>query len=216
MTNLDRMVFVVDDDASVRDAIGNLLESVGVPALMFESTEEFMHAERPEAPACLVLDVRLPGKSGLEFQADLQKTGVDIPIIFITAYGDIPMTKRAMKGGAIEFLTKPFEKKDLLDAIEHGLDRDRRRREERADLSLLQSHLDELTSREREVMNLVVAGLINKQIATQLGLSEVTVKIHRGRVMQKMRVASLADLVRTAEKLKALSPRMNKSFSWLL
>jgi FixJ family two-component response regulator len=202
MAEANPIVFVVDDDASVRDAIGNLLESIGVRAQMFSSTEEFMQARRPEAPGCLVLDVRLPGKSGLEFQEELEKAGLEIPIIFITAHGDIPMTKRAMKAGAIEFLTKPFEKKDLLDAIAHGLERDRLRRQERADLSILQSRLDELTPREREVMDLVVAGLINKHIASQFGLSEVTVKIHRGRVMQKMQAASLADLVRIAEKLK--------------
>ena len=202
MTDLEPIVFVVDDDASVRDAIGNLLESVGIRAQMFGSTEEFMRAQRPDVPSCLILDVRLPGTSGLEFQEQLEKAGVEIPIIFITAHGDIPMTKRAMKAGAIEFLTKPFEKKDLLDAVAHGLERDRLSRQERADLFLLQSRLDQLTSREREVMDLVVAGLINKQIATQLGLSEVTVKIHRGRVMQKMQAASLADLVRIAEKLK--------------
>ena len=202
MTDLEPIVFVVDDDASVRDAIGNLLESVGIRAQMFGSTEEFMRAQRPDVPSCLILDVRLPGTSGLEFQEQLEKAGVEIPIIFITAHGDIPMTKRAMKAGAIEFLTKPFEKKDLLDAVAHGLERDRLSRQERADLFLLQSRLDQLTSREREVMDLVVSGLINKQIATQLGLSEVTVKIHRGRVMQKMQAASLADLVRIAEKLK--------------
>ena len=202
MTDLEPIVFAVDDDASVRDAIGNLFESVGIRVQMFGSTEEFMRAQRPEVPCCLILDVRLPGTSGLEFQEQLEEVGVELPIIFITAHGDIPMTKRAMKAGAIEFLTKPFEKKDLLDAVAQGLERDRLGRQERADLFLLQSRLDQLTSREREVMDLVVAGLINKQIATQLGLSEVTVKIHRGRVMQKMQAASLADLVRIAEKLK--------------
>lgn len=205
MTETNPIVFVVDDDASVRDALANLLDSVGISAQMFRSTEEFMHAARPDAPACLVLDVRLPGRSGLEFQEELKKAGVEIPIIFITAHGDIPMTKRAMKAGAIEFLTKPFGKKDLLDAIAHGLDRDRLRRKEQANLSVLQSRLDELTPRERQVMDLVVTGLINKQIATQLELSEVTVKIHRGRVMQKMQAASLADLVRIAEKMKPRS-----------
>src|SRR3984957_16295250 len=155
MTERQPTVFVVDDDASVRDAIGNLLESVGISAQMFGSTEEFMQTPPLDAPKCLVLDVRLPGKSGLEFQQELKTSGREIPIIFITAHGDIPMTKRAIKAGAIEFLTKPFEKKDLLDAIEHGLERDRVRRRERAELSILQSHLDELTPREREVMDLV-------------------------------------------------------------
>ncbi len=201
MTETNSIVFVVDDDASVRDAIANLLESVGVRAQMFGSTEEFVRATRPEIPSCLVLDVRLPGKSGLEFQDELERGGIEIPIIFITAHGDIPMTKRAIKAGAIEFLTKPFDKQDLLNAIQHGFERDRVRREERAELAVLQSRLDELTPREREVMNLVVTGLINKQIATQLEVSEVTVKIHRGRVMQKMQAASLADLVRIADKL---------------
>jgi RNA polymerase sigma factor (sigma-70 family) len=206
MTDPKPTVFVVDDDASVRDAIGNLLESVGVCAKVFGSTEEFMQARRIEAPKCLVLDVRLPGKNGLDFQAELESAGVEIPIIFITAYGDIPMTKRAMKGGAIEFLTKPFEKQDLLVAISNGLERDRVHREQLAELAIVQSRLDELSPREREVMDLVVTGLINKEIAAHLGLSEVTVKIHRGRVMQKMQAASFADLVRTAERLKP-SPR---------
>jgi FixJ family two-component response regulator len=207
MSETHPTVFVVEDDASVRDAIGNLLESVGIRSQMFGSTAEFVQGKRHEAPGCLVLDIRLPGKNGLDFQEELQKAGVDIPIIFITAHGDIPMTKRAMKAGAIEFLTKPFEKKDLLDAIEHGLERDRVRRQEKAELSSLESRMNQLTLREREVMDLVVSGLINKQIATQLGLSEVTVKIHRGRVMQKMQVASLADLVRIAEKLKSIHRR---------
>lgn len=207
MSETHPTVFVVEDDASVRDAIGNLLESVGIRSQMFGSTAEFVQGKRHEAPGCLVLDIRLPGKNGLDFQEELQKAGVDIPIIFITAHGDIPMTKRAMKAGAIEFLTKPFEKKDLLDAIEHGLERDRVRRQEKAELSSLESRINQLTLREREVMDLVVSGLINKQIATQLGLSEVTVKIHRGRVMQKMQVASLADLVRIAEKLKSIHRR---------
>jgi FixJ family two-component response regulator len=211
MTEANQVVFVVDDDASVRDAIGNLLESVGLCAQMFSSTEEFMQAQRPEVPACLVLDIRLPGKNGLEFQEELKKASIEIPIIFITAHGDIPMTKRAMKAGAIEFLTKPFEKQDLLNAIEHGVARNRLQRQERAEFSVIQARLNELTSREREVMDLVVSGLINKQIATHLGLSEITVKIHRGRVMQKMQVASLADLVRVAEKLKVLSPQISIS-----
>ncbi|MBZ5547224.1 MAG: response regulator [Acidobacteriia bacterium] len=195
-------IFVVDDDASVRDAISNLLEAVGLRAKLFASTEEFWKAPRPNGPSCLVLDVRLPGVSGLEFQEQLAKANLSIPIIFITAHGDVPMTSRAMKAGAIEFLMKPFQKEDLLAAVHHGLDRDRIRREEQAEVSILQSRVEQLTSREREVMDLVVTGLINKQIGAQLGLSEVTVKIHRSRVMQKMEAASLADLVRMSDKLK--------------
>jgi len=199
--------FVVDDDASVRDAIGNLLESVGLRAKMFGSTEEFWKAPRPNGPSCLILDVRLPGASGLEFQEQLAKAGVSIPVIFITAHGDVPMTSRAMKAGAIEFLMKPFQKEELLAAVRHGLERDRIQREEQAEVSILQSRVEQLTSREREVMDLVVTGLINKQIGAQLGLSEVTVKIHRSRVMQKMEAASLAELVRMSDKLK---PRLRK------
>ena len=195
-------IFVVDDDASVRDAISNLLEAVGLRAKLFASTEEFWKAPRPNGPSCLVLDVRLPGVSGLEFQEQLAKANLSLPIIFITAHGDVPMTSRAMKAGAIEFLMKPFQKEDLLAAVHHGLDRDRIRREEQAEVSILQSRVEQLTSREREVMDLVVTGLINKQIGAQLGLSEVTVKIHRSRVMQKMEAASLADLVRMSDKLK--------------
>lgn len=196
-------IFVVDDDASVRDAISNLLESVGLEAQVFASTEEFRQAPRPDAPSCLVLDVRLPGVNGLEFQETLQRDGIFIPIVFITAHGDVPMTARAMKAGAVEFLMKPFQKEDLLAAIHQALDRDRAWRQEHAHISSLRERFEQLTSREREVMDLVVSGLINKQIGAQLGLSEVTVKIHRGRVMQKMRASSLADLVRMYDKLKA-------------
>ncbi len=207
MADARPIIFVVDDDASVRDAISNLLESVGLRAKVFDSTEAFWKAPRPEAPSCLVLDVRLPGASGLEFQEQLAKANVSIPIIFITAHGDVPMTSRAMKAGAIEFLMKPFQKEDLLAAVRQGLDRDRVRREEQSEVSILQSRAEQLTSREREVMDLVVTGLINKQIGAQLGLSEVTVKIHRSRVMQKMEAASLADLVRMADKLTARERR---------
>lgn len=200
-------IFVVDDDASVRDAISNLLESVGLAAQVFPSTEDFCNAPRPEAPSCLVLDVRLPGVNGLDFQEFLEKSGISIPIIFITAHGDVPMTSRAMKAGAIEFLMKPFQKEDLLAAIHQGLERDRIWREEHAQISSLRDRFEQLSSREREVMDLVVSGLINKQIGAQLGLSEVTVKIHRGRVMQKMQAASLADLVRMSDKLKPRARR---------
>jgi len=200
-------IFVVDDDASVRDAISNLLESVGLQAQLFGSTEEFRNAPRPDAPSCLVLDVRLPGVNGLDFQEVLEKAGIFIPIIFITAHGDVPMTSRAMKAGAIEFLMKPFQKEDLLAAIDQGLERDRVWREEDAQISSLRERFRQLTSREREVMDLVVTGLINKQIGAQLGLSEVTVKIHRGRMMQKMQASSLAQLVRMSDKLK---PRLRR------
>jgi FixJ family two-component response regulator len=203
MANPSSVIYIIDDDLSVRDAIANLLEAVGLHAQGFGSTEEFLKASRPEVPSCLVLDVMLPGMNGLEFQESLEKRGISIPIIFITAHGDIPMTSRAMKAGAIEFLAKPFQKADLLSSIRHGLESDTARRSHQADISALQSKFDELTPREREVLDLVVTGMINKQIAANLGISEVTVKIHRRQVMQKMDAATLADLVRMADKLKS-------------
>jgi len=194
------VVFVIDDDASVREAVKNLLESVGLSVQVFKSTEEFRQTSRPDAPSCLVLDVRLPGNNGLELQEALAKGGIAIPIIFITAHGDVPMASRALKAGAIEFLLKPFQKEDLLTAIHHGLERDQIKREEQAEVAALRSRFDNLTAREREVMHLVVAGLTNKEVGAQLGISEITTKMHRGQVMRKMQADSLAGLVRMAQK----------------
>ncbi|MFY9688999.1 MAG: response regulator transcription factor [Candidatus Acidiferrales bacterium] len=207
MPETNPAIFVVDDDASVRDAISNLLESVGLHGETFASADEFLNAPRPEAPSCLILDVKLPGRNGLEVQQELQAIGIQIPIVFITAHGDVPMTSRAMKAGAVDFLAKPFQKKDLLDAVTQALERDRIQRQEQAELSILRARLDTLTPREREVMDLVVTGLMNKEAAAQLGLSEITVKVHRGRVMQKMEADSLASLVLMSEKLKPKSRR---------
>jgi len=201
MTNDKANVFVVDDDPSVRRALETLLRSVGHDVHLFSSAAEFMQAARPDAPGCLVLDVRLPGMSGLAFQQELAQAGIALPIIFITGHGDVPMTVRAIKAGAAEFLTKPFDDQVLLDAIHAALERDRERRREEASVSALQVRYDELTERERQVMKLVVAGWVNKRIAAELGLSVVTVKVHRAQVMRKMQAKSVAELVRMADQL---------------
>lgn len=201
MRNADAVVIIIDDDASMREAIMTLIETVGLNGHMYASGQEFLQHAPPDGPSCLVLDVRLPGLSGLNLQRELAMRGMDIPIIFITGHGDIPMSVQAMKAGAVEFLTKPFRDQDLLDAIAQALERDRAARRQRADMTALRQRYDTLTAREREVMRLTVAGLLNKQIASELGTSEKTVNIQRGRMMQKMQADSIAALVRIAEKL---------------
>ena len=207
MTEADAIVFVVDDDASVRQSLKNLVGSVGLRVEAFASAQEFLRSKLTDVPGCLVLDVRLPGLSGLDLQKRMADAGIEIPIIFITGHGDIPMTVQAMKAGAVEFLTKPFRDQDLLDAIQQALDRNRAAREQRAEIEELRSRLDSLTPREREVMGLVVAGLLNKQIAGELGTSETTIKIHRHQVMEKMSAGSLAELVRMADRLGIPTPK---------
>ena len=195
------IVFVIDDDASMRRALTNLFQSVGLKVEVFGSAPEMLQTKLPDVASCLVLDIRLPGLSGLDFQNELAKANIHIPIIFMTGHGDIPMTVRAMKGGAVDFLTKPFRDQDMLDAVVMAIERDRKRREVEKVVMDLQALFGTLTSREREVLALVATGLMNKQIAAELGLAEITVKIHRGHIMKKMGARSLADLVRKAETL---------------
>lgn len=201
MTEAVPIVFVVDDDPSVRRAIKRLIGSVGLQVELFGSAPEFLQARHSDVPSCLVLDIRLPGISGLDFQRTLADANLHIPIIFVTAHGDIPMTVRAMKAGAVEFLTKPFRDQDLLDAVHVALERDRARRQQEAELATLRKRLETLTPREREVLPLVVSGLLNKQIAAEIGTSETTVKVHRSQLMRKMGANSLAELVRLAERI---------------
>ena len=201
------IVFVVDDDPSVRRSIKRLIGSVGLQVELFGSAQEFLLSKRPDAPSCLVLDIRLPGISGLDFQHELAEANIHIPIIFITAHGDIPMTVRAMKAGAVEFLTKPFREQDLLDAIQLALERDRARRQGDAEIAVLRERFESLTPREREVLPWVVSGLLSKQIADAIGTSEASVKVHRSQLMRKMAADSVADLVRMAEKMGIPIPK---------
>jgi RNA polymerase sigma factor (sigma-70 family) len=204
MTQPASVVFVVDDDPSVRRAIKLLLESIGLEVELFGSAQEFLPSGSTKGPSCLVLDVRLPGVSGLDFQRQLAEANINIPIIFISAHGDVPMTVRAMKAGAVEFLTKPFRDQDLLDAVQSALERDRARRQREAGIATLRERFESLSAREREVVAMVVSGMLNKQIAAKIGITENTVKVHRSRAMEKMQAQSLADLVKMVERLGIL------------
>jgi FixJ family two-component response regulator len=207
MSETPPIVFVVDDEAAVGVSIKRLLHSVGLEARHFISASEFLRAKRPDAPGCLVLDVRLPDLSGLDLQQELAKANVDLPVIFVTGHADIPMTVRAMKAGAVEFLTKPFREQELLEAVQRAISRHRQTRDQRASMRVLQSRYELLTPREREVYPLVAGGLLNKQVAAELNASEKTIKVHRGQLMLKMEAHSLSDLIRMAEQLGVLSPR---------
>jgi FixJ family two-component response regulator len=198
---MEPIVFIVEDDASMRRALSNLFQSVGLEVALFGSASEMLQSKLPDVASCLVLDVRLPGLSGLDFQAELAKTNIQIPIIFMTGHGDIPMSVKAMKRGAVDFLTKPFRDQDMLDAVTAAIERDRKRREADKVVATLQARVETLTPREREIFALVSSGLMNKQIAGELGLAEITVKIHRGHITKKMGAKSLAELVRMAETL---------------
>jgi len=195
------IVFVIDDDAAIRQALRSLIRSVGLQVALFASPREFLEAKRPQVPSCLILDVRLPGKSGLDFQRELAEAGIHIPIIFITGHADVPMSVRAMKAGAVEFLTKPFRDQDMLDAIHQAVESDRRRWQQQTEIAGLRERFESLTPREREVLPLVVSGLPNKRVAAKIGTSETTAKVHRAQLMRKMGAASLPDLVRMAEKM---------------
>jgi FixJ family two-component response regulator len=207
MSETGGLVFIVDDDASLRESLKNLMRSVGLRVEPFASAQEFLRSKRPDVPGCLVLDVRLQGLSGLDLQKRMADSDIEMPIIFISGHGDIPMTVQAMKAGAVEFLTKPFRDQDLLDAVQHALERDRAARERREEIQKLRRRFESLTQREREVMGLVVTGLLNKQIAGELGTSENTVKIHRHQVMEKMAANSLAELVRMSDRLGIPTPK---------
>jgi len=213
MTEAQPSVIVIDDDPDIREALRSLLQSVGLQGRAFASVPEFLKSGRPDGPTCLVLDVRLPGRSGLDFQRELSAANIDLPIIFITAHADVPMSVQAMKGGALEFLTKPVRDQDLLDAIQLGLERDRARREGERALAALRERFETLTPREREVMAEVLKGRLNKQIAGDIGVSEVTVKAHRGQVMRKMKALSLLDLAHMAEKLKLTPETLQASYT---
>jgi RNA polymerase sigma factor (sigma-70 family) len=207
MNEIAPIVFVIDNDPSVRRGVKSLVESVGLQVELFRSAHEFLPTKRPDAPSCLVLDIRLPGMSGLAFQQNLAKANINIPVIFITAHADIPMTVQAMKAGAVEFLTKPFRDQDLLDAIQIALDKDQTRRHQEAKITMFRQRFESLTPRQREVVACVISGMLNKEIAAEIGTSENTVKIHRSRVMEKMQAESLADLVRMFERLQIPFPK---------